>query len=193
MERTIAIAEEQNRLTVSTQKARSIEITDASGGMAGRAQSDQDLAPQVFYLPAGKYQVVADGDITDVTIDTEVRPTTFEFAQLVASSDATDFHVVDGIPEIPADGSSFTTITIRKCNTGGELLAGEQDNDEIYLRTDAGTIKDAHGEQDIRKLNLARGQAAFRLYAEDRKRVATVQVLAASPLLANTAISIEFY
>jgi hypothetical protein len=120
-------------------------------------------------------------------------PSELEFTQLKVTSDAKDFHTVDGIGEIPADGQSFTTITIEKLNSQGDPLRRGRDNDEVFLRTNAGVIKDEQGSQDIRNLKLTKGKASFRLYSEDRKRVATVQLISANPYLADTSISIEFF
>lgn len=193
MERTITVANDKNRLTVSATGARSIAVLDASGQLISRASSERELAPQIFHLPAGEYQVVADGTIDDIAAEKDEQPTIGEFVQLLLTSDAKDFHVIDGIPEIPADGASFTTITIQKCGATGEPLARAGDTDEIYLRTSAGRITDAQGKQEIRSLRLRRGRAVFRLYSEDRKRVATVQAICSDPFLMNGAISVEFY
>src|SRR5439155_1608360 len=40
--------------------------------------------------------------------------------RLLIQSDAPDVHPVDGIPEIKADGTSFTTITVQKADERGE-------------------------------------------------------------------------
>src|SRR5262249_45696342 len=49
------------------------------------------------------------------------------FLQL--SCDAPDVHPVDGVPEIAADGESFTTITVRKVDHQGGPQQANKDND----------------------------------------------------------------
>ena len=56
------------------------------------------------------------------------------------SCDAPDVHPVDGIPEIRADGASFTTITVQKVDEQGKPQQANSDNDQLYLRTDYGTL-----------------------------------------------------
>jgi hypothetical protein len=62
---------------------------------------------------------------------------------LLLRCDAPDVHPVDGIPEIRADGTSCTTITVQKVNERGQPSQGTSDNDLLYLRTDYGTVFDA--------------------------------------------------
>lgn len=111
---------------------------------------------------------------------------------LLLSCDAPDAHPVDGIPEIRADGTSFTTITVQKVDGGGKPQQGNSDNDLLYLRTDHGTLYNAGGKQEITSIKLRRGQAAFRLVSEKARRVATVQVFNADANLLDRSIRIEF-
>ena len=100
--------------------------------------------------------------------------------------------VVDGIPEIRADGTSFTTITVQKVDEGGKPKQANSDNDVVYLRTDYGTLFSADGKEEITSIKLRRGQAAFRLVSERARRVATVQVFNADANLQDRTIRIEF-
>ena len=111
---------------------------------------------------------------------------------LSLSCDAPDVHPVDGIPEITADGQSFTTIVVQKTDEGGEPMQGKSDNDQLYLRTDFGTLMSADGKEAITSLKLKKGQASFRLVSEKPKRMATVQVFSADPQLMDRTIRIEF-
>jgi hypothetical protein len=111
---------------------------------------------------------------------------------LQLNCDAPDAHPVDGIPEVTADGTSFTTITVRKIDESGELQQGKNDNDLLYLRTDYGTIYSADGKEEINSIKLKKGQAAFRLVSEKVRRVATVQVFNADANLLDRSIRIEF-
>ncbi|KYC43646.1 hypothetical protein WA1_00280 [Scytonema hofmannii PCC 7110] len=194
MERKVTIKSAENRLTVAVSEAQTIEIFDEQGQLMETIRSEKIIAPQIFYLKPGDYTVVTNGKIEQTTVDAEKINVSFpEITQLQVTSDAKDFHKVDGIPEIPADGTSFTTITIQKADIQGNPLTTTKDNDEIFLRTDAGIIKDEKGSQQIRRLELQQGKAAFRLYSEERKRVAKVQVMCADPDVMNTSIHIEFF
>lgn len=193
MQKKITIPKGKNRLVVSVSDSRSIEIIDQKGNVIGSTKSENITAPQIFHIQSGEYKVVTDGKIDDISIDAEEHPAFIEIAYLRLTSDARDFHVVDGIGEISADGKSFATITIKKVNAQGEQMSSPRDNDEIFLRTNAGIIKNSSGNMEIRSLKLKKGENSFRLYSEERKRVATVQVISANPLLSNASISIEFY
>jgi hypothetical protein len=111
---------------------------------------------------------------------------------LLLSCDAPDVHPADGVPEIRADGTSFTTITVQKADEGGQPKQGNGDNDLLYLRTDYGTLFNADGKEEITSIKLRRGQAAFRLVSENARRVATVQVFNADANLQDRTIRIEF-
>jgi hypothetical protein len=113
-------------------------------------------------------------------------------ASVVLSSDAPDVHPVDGIPEIKADGQSFTTITARKIDQDGKPMEGKDDNDQLYLRADYGTLFGADGKKEISSIKLTKGQASFRLVSETARRVATVQVFNADAGLLDRTIRIEF-
>jgi hypothetical protein len=115
-----------------------------------------------------------------------------EVSLLLLSSDAPDAHPVDGVPEIKADGTSFTTITVQKVNERGEPRQARSDNEELYLRTTAGTILSADGKAAIASIKLKQGEAAFRLLSEKARRVATVSVFHGDPTLHDASISVEF-
>lgn len=193
MERKITLSDNHNKVTVTVSNAQSIEILDSSGRMVERMGSNQILVPQIFYLDAGEYEIVSNGQIDNITTETAETSSILELNRLTLISDAKDVHVVDGVGEIPANGESFTTITIQKLDPRSIPLQRDQDNDEIFLRTSGGTLKDAQGNQEIRSLHLVRGQAAFRLYSEAQKRVATIEALSPNPLLSNATIRIEFF
>lgn len=58
--------------------------------------------------------------------------TPLQFAQLQVTCDAKDWHKVDGIPEIPADGMSFTTLTIQTIDAQGNPITTEKDCHESF-------------------------------------------------------------
>jgi hypothetical protein len=115
-----------------------------------------------------------------------------KISSLALSSDAPDVHPVDGVPEIPADGKAFATITVQKVDERWQPQADRTDIDLLYLRTDYGTLRSADGAEEISSIKLKKGQAAFRLVSEKAKRVATVQVFNADPNLRDRSIRIEF-
>jgi hypothetical protein len=115
-----------------------------------------------------------------------------QVSSLALSSDAPDVHPVDGMPEIPADGSSFSKITVQKVDEHWQPQTDRTDADLLYLRTDYGTLRSADGVEEISSIKLKKGQAAFRLVSEKARRVATVQVFNADPNLRDGSIRIEF-
>ena len=112
--------------------------------------------------------------------------------RLVIQSDAADVHPVDGIPEIKADGTAFTTISVQKVDERGETQKSRNDNDELHLRTTAGTLQSADGKEAVTSVKLKQGQAAFRLLSEKARRVATVSVFTADSGVQDGSIRIEF-
>ena len=112
--------------------------------------------------------------------------------RLAVQSDAPDVHPVDGIPEIKADGTSFTTITVQKVDERGQAQKARTDNDELHLRTTAGTLQSADGKEAITSVKLKLGQASFRLLSEKARRVATVSVFNADAGVEDGTIRIEF-
>ena len=141
---------------------------------------------------------IYNGEFKSITSEfTEPPPSLIERLQqnpptfLNLTSDAPDCHIVDGIGEIPADGSSFCTITIQKLSYDGTPLTGDDHLDEIFLRTTGGLIVDANGNR-LRSLHLQSGQATFRLVSEPTPRLVTVTVFGREPSLQKAEIQIEF-
>jgi len=153
----------------------SIQVTDRT-----QAMSFMMARPDRLALEKGP-----DGDL-QISI---VKP---KNSFLKLTSDAPDVHPVDGVPEIPADGKSFTTITVQKVDERWQPQADRTDNDQLYLRTDHGTLQSADGAEEIRSVKLKKGKTAFRLVSETAKRVATVQVFNADLNLWDSSIRIEF-
>ena len=113
-------------------------------------------------------------------------------AVLTVTSDAPDRHVVDGIGEIAADGTSYCTITVQKMDLNGVAVSGSEHQDELFVRTTGGTIMDDKGEQRIRSLTLRSGRAAFRLVSEPSPKIVTVSVFSRDPLVSKAEMQIEF-
>lgn len=125
----------------------------------------------------------------DGSLKPEVRSP--EAFRLIVETDVSERHPVDGIPLIPADGTSAATVQVKKIHRDGKAAGRRQDNDELWLRTDQGELVDDRGEP-VRSLRLARGQASFRLRSGNARRLATVQVLSADPNVDDAALRIEF-
>lgn len=106
--------------------------------------------------------------------------------------DAPDKHPVDGIPEIKADGKSFTTISIQKIDDLAQKQTNKNDNEELFFRTDHGIIRDSTGKKDINSVKLENGVATVRLYSETVKRVATVKVFSEGDVLQDRTLRVEF-
>ncbi|HEX9023167.1 MAG TPA: hypothetical protein VF799_04925, partial [Geobacteraceae bacterium] len=94
-----------------------------------------------------------------------------EINSLYITTNATSRHPVDGIPEIPADGKSSLLLTIQKMDVRAKPLAGPEDNDQLYFRTDHGVVRSASGKEDIHGIRLKRGKAGIRLFSDTVKRV----------------------
>lgn len=182
------ITKENVKLVVDSPGATLIEIIDKKSVIVASVKAKEIAVPQNFFLDKGKYEVRSDGEIEKINIEKREIP---EFPSILLTSDAPDVHPVDGIGEIPADGSSYCTIFVKKIGSAGQPLKREKDQDELYIRTDNGLIKDNKGENEIRKIKLKKGEGSFRLYSGVEKRVARIKVLCKeSPMLGT--IEIEF-
>lgn len=148
---------------------------------------DSHEARALISAPLG-HVVIADGPRGRLLATVE-SPRTFS---LRLSCDAQDVHPVDGIPEIAADGAAFTTITVQKVDDLGEPQRARNDNDELHLRTTAGTLLGADGKEAVTSVRLKQGQAALRLQSEKARRVATVTAFNADAHLQDGSIRVEF-
>jgi hypothetical protein len=115
-----------------------------------------------------------------------------EVFSLYITTDATDKHPIDGIPTIPADGTSSVLITIQKVDERTKPQTGKKDNDQLYLRANHGTIRDAAGKEAISRITLNKGEARIRLFSETVRRVATLQIMANNPGIEDCMLRIEF-
>lgn len=124
----------------------------------------------------------------------DVQDESPDSASLVITTNAQQFHPVDNVPLIPADGSSFLVVTVQKVNDQGQPLSRPSvDNDVVWLRIDHGTLRDdTEIPQSIRSVTLANGTARFRVYSEAARRLATVQMLTANRELQAGGLRVEF-
>jgi len=149
----------------------------------------KDADEALAFLSAPLHHVVVGETAKGKTQATIEAP---KVSRLLIQSDAPDVHPVDGIAEIKADGTSFTTITVQKVDERGEAHKSRSDNDDLHLRTTAGTLQSADGKEGIASIKLKQGQASFRVVSERARRVATVSVISADPNLLDGSIRIEF-
>ena len=163
-------------------------VTSGPPGDFGAIQVTDHAQAMSFMTARPDHLVVEKGPGGNLQISI-VEP---RISSLKLSSDAPDAHPVDGVPEIQADGKSFTTITVQKVDERWQLRADRTDNDLLYLRTDYGTLQSVDGAEEISSIKLKKGQAAFRVVSEKARRVATVQVFNADPNLRDSSICIEF-
>lgn len=174
---------------------RQAAIEEVVAGLRGSKDEQEYDAVQVTdRAKAARYMAAFPSRLAVVNRDGGMRlsirdPETF---RLHATTDAPDVHPVDGMAEIPADGTSSALISVQKIDERGKPARNAGDNDRIYLRTDHGVLRDRDGKQDINEIVLAQGAAQFRLFSEPAKRVATVRMFNADRKLSDAALRIEF-
>jgi len=115
-----------------------------------------------------------------------------EVFSLYIKLDAPKKHPVDGTPAMPADGKSSVLISLTKVDERYRPQRGEEDNDQIFFRTDHGTIKDPEGKKEVSSLKLKNGEAKVRLVSEKVKRMANVEILSKGNALQDRKLRIEF-
>jgi len=108
--------------------------------------------------------------------------------ELELTTDAEDtYDPYDGIPDIPADGVSSCTITVKKKDRLGNYKTSESDNDQIDIRATKGALSTL-------RTNLVNGEAAITLTSLIETCVSVVDVWGSaegSPLSRKT-IQIQF-
>jgi len=170
------------------------------------ASPDRDLATNhtpvpnfSFPVSPGTYLVRTDGVIDSAGSEfmesvsrAMARLSVHAPARLRLTSDAPDQHIVDGIGEIAANGTSCCTMTIEAVGADDSPLIEEPQQAEIFLRTTGGVLMDAAGENRIRSVTLRSGRAAFRLVSEASPKVITVSAFGQTPALIKGEIQIEF-
>ena len=193
---TVTVPRGHNSLIVRLQGHTWVSVSTQIGETVHEQGSDPVIG---FSLSPGTYTVRTDGKIEGMTTEAfQSVPSLFKQLQqgppafLSLTSDAPDQHIVDGIGEIPADGTSFCTITVEKIDFNEMALTGREHQDEIFLRTTGGVIMDEQGGKRIRSLKLRSGRATFRLVSEKNPRVVTVSIFGREPLLSKAEIQIEF-
>jgi hypothetical protein len=137
-ERTVTVPQCHNTLSISLRDHSWVSISDGDEEIAG------NYTPvPIFRLSVspGTYTVRSDGVIEQVSSEF-MQPMFSPFeqlpqglpAQLYLTSDAPDQHIVDGVGEILADGTSFCTITVEAVTLDGTPLTGQAQEGEVFLR-----------------------------------------------------------
>ena len=141
--------------------------------------------------PRGKSKVQTAKGGSDLEV---VEEAAGESGSIVVTTNAKQFHPVDKVPLIPGDGQSFLVVTLQKVDDQGKpVVRKTKDNDVIWLRTNAGSLRADSGDfLEIRSITLASGTASFRIQSENAKRLATVQMLTANPDLRLPGLQVEF-
>ena len=195
-QQTVTVPPNHNSLVVRLQGHTWVSVSTDTNQFIHSQSPDPVIA---FTLAPGTYVVRTDGKIESLTTESfRQEPSLFEQlrqetpAFLTVTSDAPDRHVVDGIGEVAADGTSYCTITVQKMDLNGVAVTGDEHHDELFLRATGGGIMDDKGGQRIRSLTLRSGRAAFRLVSEPSPKIVTVSVFSRDPLLSKAEIQIEF-
>jgi len=102
------------------------------------------------------------------------------------TTDATDdSDPIDGIPDIPADGSSSCTVFIKKMSGHGNYLTGSEHNDQIDLRASRGRLNDL-------RVNLVNGEAQVTLTSVAETCVSKVHAHSDTIDYEDSEIEIQF-
>lgn len=194
-ERIVTVPSDHNMLVVHVLGHSWVSVSAGDRPIVKNRSADPVIA---FRLAAGDYVVRTDGVIDRTTTASVARePSLLEQmrarpALLMLSCDAPNRHVLDGIGEIAADGSSSCAITMQKTDVRGIPLTGVEHQEEVFIRTTGGRILDETGARHIRSVQLQSGRATFRLVSEPAPKLVTVTVLSTNPVTSSANIAIEF-
>ncbi|MFL6200300.1 MAG: hypothetical protein ACJ76J_14055 [Thermoanaerobaculia bacterium] len=125
----------------------------------------------------------------------EVVDNTPEESLLTVATNASQFHPVDKVALIPADGKAFLVVTLQKIDSQGKPMTRKtKDNEVIWLRINHGSLREDKDDnpQEIRSVTLASGTARFRIFSENAKRLARVEMLSENPDLRLGGLQVEF-
>jgi hypothetical protein len=186
-ERKITIRKNDNQLVVRAAGSTWVALERDGRELLRDLSGNRETS---FGVGRGTYVVRSDGKIAHVEARSVSLPEAGEAAALRLSADAPDVHPVDGVPEIAADGKSFTTVTVQKVGADGAPLRRRTDTDEVFVRTTGGALRDGRG-RPVRSVRLSGGKATFRLVSEAVGRVVTVEAVAQAPLVGAT-LRVEF-
>jgi hypothetical protein len=176
--------------------ARETALAEVVKGLAAKGSVDKydcvqiEDAEQALALLSTPFDQITIGEAARGRPQVAVEARELGFLQL--ECDARTLHPVDGVPSVKADGTSFTTVTVRKVDAQGQPRKSRSDGDELYVRTTAGKVLTADGKQPLTSLKLKQGEAAFRLVSENARRLATVTVFNADTAVHDGSFRVEF-
>lgn len=172
------VVEVSNHSFVSILRNERPVVTDRGGAADPR-----------FVLSPGDYVVRTDGTLGQVTA-TQIElavPSLRDLLKAAAmtgtlqiSAAAPRVHPVDGVAQLPADGKTAATITVRCVDAEGKVVT--RASDVLYLRSTGGILRDDTGAATSR-IQLEAGLASFQLVADPAPRFLTITVFGASPAL----------
>ncbi|HEX2571534.1 MAG TPA: hypothetical protein VH877_18380 [Polyangia bacterium] len=150
-----------------------------------------------FVLPPGDYVVRTDGQMGSAKPDkVEIGRSPLDLLRDAATAGSlrlaasvSQRHPVDQVGQLPADGKSSCTVTVEHLDPEGKLAAG-MGEEELYLRTTGGTLRDSAGNPTAR-LRLKAGRGTFTVVAEAVPRFVTVTVFGVLPTL-RAELPLEF-
>ncbi len=188
-EREVKVAKNQNVLVVRAKSHTWVALVADGHEVVRDLGAGEETT---FGVERGTYAVQTDGKLVSVQARAVELPSfgSGELAVLQLTSDAKDQHPVDGVPEIVADGKSFSTITVAKLGADGRPLTRRADNDQVFLRTTGGSLVDAAGKA-VRSVKLSAGKATFRIVSEPAGRLVTIEAIGQPPL-AGASLRLEF-
>jgi hypothetical protein len=176
--RPVEVGPDENAVVVHTEEHQWISVT--RDGVELVRESAGEPSTQ-FVLAPGEYELRTDGRFRSVETaqrDVVEPAALFRMAEAVMSLgldvEAPSRHPVDGMPQVPADGTSSCTITVRKYDAAGETAKGRKHAEDVYLRSTGGSLMAADGESRVASARLKSGTLTFRLVSDNAPKVVTV-------------------
>jgi hypothetical protein len=193
-EQTVSVLQGNNGLVISLRDHSWVSLSFGDQEISINYTTASSIC---FSVSPGTYIVRSDGVIESVSSET-LKSVFSPLGQLQTptelrlASDAPDQHIVDGIGEIPANGTSSCTITVEAVALGDAPVTKDAQQAEVFLRTTGGVLMDVAGKKRVRSVTLKSGRTSFRLVSEASPKVVTVSAFGRSPALLRAEIQIEF-
>lgn len=194
---------EMSTVTFNSPPGDNLRIIDEKGVMIGKGDgSKKEFKYQRVDVDGIKIYVdfeevdpseytVSSGIVKNCNIsgwNSGARDAWLQECSIELSTDAEDTHEpYDGIPDIPADGSSSCAITIKKVDRQGNYHTDASDDDQIDIRCTRGSL-------NLLRTNLVNGEAVVDLTSVQETCVSNVEVWgsAEGSKLGKESIKIQF-
>jgi hypothetical protein len=187
--RSVSVGPDENAVVVNTEDHQWVSVTQ--DGVELVRESGREASTS-FVLSPGEYEVRTDGRFRSVeTAQREVaEPAPLQRMALASNSlglevSAPSQHPVDGMPQVPADGTSSCTITVRKYDSEGELVKGQKE--DVHLRSTGGSLM--AGDSRVSSVRLKSGAASFQLVSDNAAKLVTMQAFTET---STVEVQIEF-